>query len=77
MATSVVATKVGGPPEFVTPGAGVLVDPFDVADIASGLERAAALPAPNDAARAAASLHDVRTQTARISAVLRYAAGKR
>src|SRR6059058_4418511 len=27
---SVVATRIGGPPEFVTPDAGVLVDPLDV-----------------------------------------------
>jgi glycosyltransferase involved in cell wall biosynthesis len=77
MGKSVVATKAGGPPEFVTPEAGVLVDPSDVADIAAGLERAAALPAPNEAARLAASLHDVQTQTARISGVLRQAAGNR
>src|SRR5205814_2579067 len=34
---SVVATRVGGPPEFVPPEAGVLVDPLDVDEIARGL----------------------------------------
>ena len=49
---SVVATNVGGPPEFVTAEAGALVDPLDVESIRAGLERAAALPTPNPAARA-------------------------
>ena len=38
---SVVATRVGGPPEFVTPEAGVLVLPTSVDSIAAGLEAAA------------------------------------
>ena len=33
---SVVATRVGGPPEFVPPEAGVLVDPLDTAALADG-----------------------------------------
>ena len=33
---SVVATRIGGPPEFVTPEAGVLVDPLDEEAIADG-----------------------------------------
>ena len=49
---SVVATRVGGPPEFVPDDAGVLVDPLDTAALARALETAAALPAPNEAARA-------------------------
>ncbi|MGH2995831.1 MAG: glycosyltransferase, partial [Gaiellaceae bacterium] len=44
---SVVATRVGGPPEFVTPESGVLVDPESVEAIQGGLRRAAELPCPN------------------------------
>jgi glycosyltransferase involved in cell wall biosynthesis len=67
---SVVATRVGGPPEFVGPGAGVLVDPTDEGDLAGGLTAAAALPRPNTAARAAAEEHDVRRQAERVEAIL-------
>lgn len=67
---SVVATMRGGPPEFVTPGAGVLVDPFDVDAIASGLRQALALPVPNPQARRAAAEHDIRRQAAKIAAIL-------
>ncbi|MDQ3875268.1 MAG: glycosyltransferase [Actinomycetota bacterium] len=67
---SVVATRVGGPPEFVPDGAGVLVDPYDEDEIAAGLRRAAALPRPNPAALAAAALHDVRLQAEKVEAVL-------
>jgi glycosyltransferase involved in cell wall biosynthesis len=74
---SVVATRVGGPPEFVTSEAGVLVDPMDEGSIASGLERAAALPRPNPAARAAAASHDVKRQAERIEAILERAARDR
>lgn len=66
----VVATRIGGPPEFVPPEAGVLVDPLDVDAIARGLQEAAALPVPNEAARAAAAAHDVRRQAERIEAIL-------
>ena len=72
---SVVATRVGGPPEFVTPDAGVLVDPLDVASLAEALRRAAELPCPNPAARAAAESHDVRRQATRIEAILERAVG--
>jgi glycosyltransferase involved in cell wall biosynthesis len=67
---AVVATRVGGPPEFVTPGCGVLVDPVSVESIAEGLRAAAALPFPNAAARREASRHDVRSQAQRISRIL-------
>jgi glycosyltransferase involved in cell wall biosynthesis len=70
MERSVLATREGGPPEFVTAQAGVLVDPHDVDAIADGLRRAAQLPAPNPAARAAAAEHDVRRQAGRMAAVL-------
>lgn len=71
---SVVATRIGGPPEFVTPEAGVLVDPRDEEALARALEQAAALPVPNPAARAAAERYDVREQTRRIEEILRRAA---
>ncbi len=73
---SVVATEIGGPPEFVSAEAGVLVDPLSVAAIADGLRRAAELPRPNRAARTAASTHDVRLQAERVEAVLERAAAK-
>ena len=75
---SVVATRIGGPPEFVPPEAGVLVDPLDVDAIAAALRRAAAFPRPNEAARAAAADHDVHRQAERIEEILsRAAAGRR
>ena len=58
----VVATEVGGPPEFVTAEAGVLVDPQSTESIRMGLERAAAMPVPSPAARAAAEPHGVQAQ---------------
>jgi len=74
---SVVATRVGGPPELVPPEAGLLVDPLDCDAIAEAMHRAAAMPRPNEAARAAASEHDVRRQAERIEAILSRAAGRR
>jgi glycosyltransferase involved in cell wall biosynthesis len=71
----VVATRVGGPPEFVVPGAGVLVDPLDEHAIAVAMQEAALLPRPNEAARAAAAEHDVNRQAERIEAILERAAG--
>jgi glycosyltransferase involved in cell wall biosynthesis len=70
MERSVVATRVGGPPEFVPAAAGVLTDPYDTGALAAALDRAAALPSPNPAAREAAAEHDVRRQVARMAAVL-------
>jgi glycosyltransferase involved in cell wall biosynthesis len=71
---SVVATRIGGPPEFVPPDAGVLVDPADEDALVAALRAAAALPCPNSAARAAAEAHDVRTQAAKVEAILERAA---
>jgi glycosyltransferase involved in cell wall biosynthesis len=70
---SVVATRIGGPPEFVTDDAGVLVDPLDTAELARALDIAAGLPSPNPAARAAAAKHDVRRQAERVEAILQRA----
>jgi glycosyltransferase involved in cell wall biosynthesis len=67
---SVVATRIGGPPEFVTAEAGVLVDPTDEDDLERGLRAAAALPRPNGAAREAAEQHDLKRQAERVEAVL-------
>ena len=75
---TVVATRVGGPPEFVPAGAGILVDPLDEAELARALEAAAGFPAPNEAAREAAAAHDVRIQAERVEAILlRAAQGRR
>jgi glycosyltransferase involved in cell wall biosynthesis len=67
---SVVATSVGGPPEFVTPEAGALVDPLDTGSIRAGLEHAASLGTPNPAARAVASDHALDRQVERMERVL-------
>jgi glycosyltransferase involved in cell wall biosynthesis len=70
MNRTVVATTEGGPPEFVTAEAGVLVDPRDPTALRNALDRAAEMPRPNRAARAAAEAHDVRRQAARMAAFL-------
>ena len=74
MERSVVATTIGGPPEFVTPEAGVLVDPEDSDALAAALERAASMPSPNPSAREAAKAHDVKAMAAKMSALLERAA---
>src|SRR4051794_31620000 len=71
---SVVATRIGGPPEFVPPDGGVLVDPADEDALATALETAAELPCPNAAAREAAEAHDVRAQAEKVEAILERAA---
>lgn len=76
-ARSVVATRIGGPPEFVPPEAGVLVDPLDVEALARALDAAARLPAPNEAARRAAAGHDVNEQARRVEELLLRAARDR
>jgi glycosyltransferase involved in cell wall biosynthesis len=70
MERTVVATSVGGPPEFVTPETGVLIDPADPDALKPALELAASKPSPNPAARKAAAEHDVERQAARMAAVL-------
>jgi glycosyltransferase involved in cell wall biosynthesis len=67
---SVVATRVGGPPEFVTPAAGVLVDPQSEDALVDALRRALELPCPNEAAREAAAAHDLRRQAEKVEAIL-------
>lgn len=74
---TVVATRIGGPPEFVPPDAGVLVDPLDLDALAAAMRTAASFPRPNDAARAAAADHDVRRQAERVEGILRRAAAGR
>ena len=69
----VVATRLGGPPEFVPSAAGVLVDPTDEEEIAAALETAASLPSPNEAGRVAAAEHSVRLQAEKIEALLEQA----
>jgi glycosyltransferase involved in cell wall biosynthesis len=71
---TVVATRLGGPPEFVPDDAGMLVDPLDEAQLARALEVAAAMPSPNGAAREAAAVHDVRRQAERVEEILLRAA---
>jgi glycosyltransferase involved in cell wall biosynthesis len=73
---SVVSTRIGGPPEFIPPEAGVLVDPLDVDELARALATAAAFPCPNDAAREASAAHDVLRQAEKIEAILSRAAGR-
>jgi glycosyltransferase involved in cell wall biosynthesis len=74
MERTVVATTVGGPPEFVTPESGLLVDPEDTNGLVAALEQAAAMPSPNRAARDDAAEHDVKRQAAKMAAVLERAA---
>src|SRR5262249_38471572 len=73
---SVVATRIGGPPEFVPPEAGVLVDPLDVESLARALRQAAALPGPKDAGGAAAEGQEVGEQARKVEAVLEQAAAE-
>ena len=75
MERTVVATSNGGPPEFVTPEAGVLVDPRDPAALPRALAEASGRATPNPSAREAAAKHDVKLQAARMAAVLERAAG--
>jgi glycosyltransferase involved in cell wall biosynthesis len=74
MERTVLATSVGGPPEFVTPEAGVLVDPQDPSALPHAMELASSKPTPNPAAREAAAEHDVKRQAALMAEVLERAA---
>jgi glycosyltransferase involved in cell wall biosynthesis len=67
---TVVATRVGGPPEFVDAESGVLVDPLDRDELTRALELAGGFPSPNRAARTAATAHDVRRQAERVESIL-------
>jgi glycosyltransferase involved in cell wall biosynthesis len=71
---TVVATRVGGPPEFVIPAAGVLVDPEDEDALGRALELAASFPRPNLAARQAAAGHGLKQQASRVEEILERAA---
>ncbi len=75
MERTVLGTTIGGPPEFVTAEAGVLVDPRDPEALLEGLRRCAAMPTPNPAAREAAAAQDIRIQVGRMAEVLERAAG--
>jgi glycosyltransferase involved in cell wall biosynthesis len=70
----VMATRVGGPAEVLTPGIGALVDPLDVDSIATGMLAAAALPVPNREAVRVAAEHALPLQAERVEAVLARAA---
>ncbi|MCU0307208.1 MAG: glycosyltransferase [Thermoleophilia bacterium] len=71
----VVATRVGGAAEVVPdPAAGALVDPLDPASVAAGILRVLDDPPAAAACVAAAALHSVDRQAARVEAVLRDAA---
>jgi glycosyltransferase involved in cell wall biosynthesis len=71
----VVATRIGGPPEFVPNDAGVLVDPSDDDALVAALDAAAALPRPSEAGLRAAAEHSLDVQAARVEEILARAAG--
>ena len=76
-ARSVVATSVGGPPEFV-PGRGRCARAAGRREaLSAALETAASLPRPNETARRAALQHDVRRQAERVEELLVRAARDR
>lgn len=74
---TVVATRLGGPPEFVTREAGLLVDPLDTSQLTDALESALDFPTPNLAARDAAATNDVKLQAALVEEVLLQAIANR
>ena len=67
----VVATRVGGPPEFVTAmAAGVLVDPYDEDALGARARRGGAAPAPERRGAGRRRAHDVKRQAERVEALL-------
>ncbi len=74
---TVIATSFGGPPEYVSAAAGLLVDPLDARALEHSLAAASAFPSPNYSAREAAAGHDVRLQAERVEAILLQAARDR
>ena len=74
---TVVATRIGGPPEFVPAEAGLLVDPADENALFEALRAALSYPCPNAAARTAAEELDVRRQAERVEQILMTAARDR
>ena len=76
-ARPVVATRLGGPPEFVPAEAGVLVDPMDEDALVRALGSAADLPCPNEAGREAAAEHSISAQAEKIERVLEKAVARR
>ncbi|MGA9761838.1 MAG: glycosyltransferase [Gaiellaceae bacterium] len=76
-ARPVVATCLGGPPEFVPAGAGLLVDPIDEDALVWALGSALDLPCPNEAGRAAALEHGISIQAEKIERVLEQAVVRR
>ena len=74
---TVVATRIGGPPEFVPAEAGLLVDPVDEDALVDALRTAVSYPCPNEAARSAAERLDIRRQAERVEQILMKAARDR
>ena len=70
-ARSVVATRIGGPPEFVPPEAGVLVDPTDLDALERGAARRGRAARARTRPRAPRPReHDVKLQAQRIEELL-------
>ena len=67
---SVVATRNGGPPEFVPPGAGVLVDPLDEDALAGRATRRCRAARPEPGRARGGRRHDLKRQAARVEAIL-------
>ena len=73
---SVVATNVGGPPEFVTPEAGALVDPLSVDSIRAGARARRRAPDAEPEGPRGRRAHAIARQVDRMEAVLRAAAAR-